>query len=136
MGRIALLSIDIPNAGRVIGDPMAVEEDDHPFENDSGFGVFFYVLDVRGKSKADLRHVMNPFLVPALPSDPEFNAPDAADRFVHKGPHRWNLGINDKMPANKRSTLKNDFKLIIPPAATAINPWFTDRYLGHNLIDG
>ena len=133
MARIAFYKINIPHAGIEEGDPLAVEENGFDFESDDSFGVTFYVIDIESLTKADLVHILLPHLEPALPTDPEINNSDAADRFVNKGFRRWKLDVL-KMPANKRSELRNNGILPVLPDIAIMNTWMKDRYLNSKLI--
>ena len=71
--------------------------------------------------------LLQPWREPALPSDPEFNHPDAADRYVYRGPNRWRLGKADKFPPALAAKLKRDNFLVVPYDVATINNYVVDR---------
>jgi len=149
MARFLLLAKNISNAGRIEGDPVSIKDDADTVTTPSGtwywsseedirrwvaegnvkanFPDLFFTVDIAGMDKATAERLTQPWVRPATILDPEWNAPDAADRYVYVGPHRWQFGVADKLPGALKARLRRDRYLDVPFDIDTINNYVTDR---------
>lgn len=140
MARLLLLATSTGKTGRVEGDPVFVGDDSHVFgeredkrvwiANGNAEGDWpgiFYVIDIPGMPVEVARRIYDTWKRPATILDPEFEAPDEADRYVVLGRHRWQLGVADKIPGAARSKLRRDGFIEFPYVVDVINSYMRDR---------
>ena len=140
MARFLLLAVDIAHNGRQEGDPVGAFDDSHVFGEREDKTVWiangnaaadwpgtFYVIDIPAMTRSVGERIYDVWKRPAVPGDLEFEAPDAADRYVQLGRHRWQLGVADKLPGNIRQKLRRDGVISIPFDVPTINNYMKDR---------
>lgn len=140
MASFLFLAKELSNAGRFEGDPVSIKNDSWQWSaeedidrwvaegNAKGdFPDLFYVIDIVGMPLDTALRMTQQWVRAAVPGDPEYDAPDEEDRYVLLGPHRWQLGVADKLPGNLKGKLRKDRKLNIPYDIPTINNYVTDR---------
>lgn len=143
MARLLLRSADLAHAGLYEGDPVAIVDDSHTFSQEEDIRVWvangnaantypglFYVIDLVGMPLEPARRLYEQWKRPAVPGDPEYDAPDPEDRCVFLGPHRWQLGVKDRFPPNLANQLRRDYYLEYtygPTVVTWLNNYIIDR---------
>jgi len=135
LARLLMLNINIPSAKRVIGDPIAIYENDAPIEA----AEFLYksgkafIIDLPNYTTLSIAHLLDAHTRPASPRDDEY-AGDLADRKVLLGPHRWNFN-KLKLKTSVRKNLNNTRKIALAPDISLINSIMDDRSFGGLFIN-
>jgi len=146
MARFLLLARSTGRSARVKGDPVAVFDDSHIFGEredksiwlangnaETAWPGIFFVLDVLGITLEEAKRMIQVHKRAATAGDDEFDAPDAADRFVILGRHRWNFDIGGKLTVKERRDITN--KGILRLTKKKLNSYTVDRSgLGDSLI--
>ena len=145
MAQIVTLAKSVGAAGaKAEGDPIAVYPDGFTAGSNEDIRVWvaqgndeadfpdtFYMIDVPGMSHETGLRLLGPWVRAAVPGDPEYEAPDEADRYVRLGRFRWQLGVADKLPGPIKTALRKDRFFVIEPydqtAIDAINSYVIDR---------
>lgn len=145
MAKIVTLAKSTGAAGtKAEGDPVAVYDDTETLgrkedirvwiaqgNSEASFPDQFYCIDIPGMPKATAARLLQKWWRPAVPGDPEFEAPDEPDRIVILGPYRWQFGVADKLPGQLKTRIRRDKFLLLEPydaaLITAINGYVTDR---------
>jgi len=148
MASILFLAKDLPNAGRVEGDPVSVKGDRETVTTPSGtwhwsaeeditrwvaegsrradFPDLFYVVNIPGLSKRKAKRIMQPRRRRASILDPEFQATDREDRMVEVERHRWNINLS-RMTATRRDKLRGNRRVTLPNDIAVLNDYVRDR---------
>lgn len=153
MAKFLFLASDVAGGGYLEDDPIAVYEDgkdfgyqedirvhEAKFGNTDNFEGLFYIIEIPGMPKTIGERLLQQWRVPASQSDPEFDAPDAVDRYVYLGPNRWRMGKQDRFPPALSSKLRRDYFLVLPYDVPTINNYVVDRmgldvFITDNPID-
>lgn len=105
MAEILIAARDLPS-GYQRGDPITVQPDGHVWGKAEG-PPDFYVLKVHDLDLRRARDMVAPLFEPAQSGDPEFNAPDPADRRIYRHRRKTRLVIEDLDPTD-RTVLERD----------------------------
>jgi len=144
MATFLVLAKDLPNAGRVEGDPVSVKPDGFQWSieedirrwtaagNDAAdFPNGVYVIDCTGLPLDRGRRAKQHRIRSAHIADPSFLAPDPADRVVEIERHRWTFDPDNLAPPF-RNLLRSQRFLVI--SRGFINGWVRDRS-GRDVLD-
>ena len=140
MAQILLLAKATGQSGRFEGNPVGVYADDHVFNvgvdkrrwlaegnTSQSWKGTFYIVAVPTMPVTTAERIMQPWRRAATVIDPEFGAPDAEDRYVELGRHRWQLGVADKLPGPIKSKLRRDGFIELPYDVPTLNNYMIDR---------
>ena len=145
MAQIVVLAKSTGAAGtKSEGDPIAAYPDGFTagrFEDvrvwiaqgnaEADFPGQFYMIDIPGMPLESAQRVLGPHIRPAVPGEPEYDAPDPEDRYVAIGPYRWQFGVADKLPGQIKAQLRREHFLVLEPydqtLIDGINSYMVDR---------
>jgi len=140
MAQFLMLAKDIAHAGRLSGDPVTVVDDAHVFSENEDKRVWlangnaegdweglFEVIVITGMPVSIARRLYEDHIRAANLGDPEWNSIDEADRIVTLGPHRWQLGKQDRLPPPLANKLGRDGFVEVPYDIPTLNNYIVDR---------
>jgi len=137
-GRSSDAPIDLKNDNESLGYYVDIREYEAQFGTTDGFPNDFYVIQITGLDKSLISRIFQPYMRPATALDPEWNN-DPIDRYVYLGPERWQMGKQDRLPANLRNQLNRDGFLEFadsPAVRDQINSYVIDLVQQHGVAIG